>query len=148
MTLDTSTPNVVQLTFTALPGQSLGSAHPLARLNFTIAPQTSAFIPLQLANVASVRAQAGLAPGVLLDHGRVTVVDGAPLLEAMNLPGGGRTLILYGLPGTNYTIETSTNPVNPAAWQSWHSMTPASLSETMDASSSSNAPMIFYRARQ
>jgi hypothetical protein len=148
-TLDASTPNVALLTFTALPGQSLSGTQQLARLNFTAAPgQTSTFIPLELGNVSGQRAQPGLAPTLLLNNGRVVMVDGQPLLEAArSYLDGARWLTIYGRSGSNYMIETSTNPANPAAWQSWRVVGVTNLVGTTTADAGTNGAIIFYRAR-
>ena len=148
-TLDASTPNVALLTFTALPGQSLSGTQQLARLNFTAAPgQTSTFIPLELGNVSGQRAQPGLAPTLLLNNGRVVMVDGQPLLEAArSYLDGVRWLTIYGRSGSNYMIETSTNPANPAAWQSWRVVGVTNLVGTTTADAGTNGAIIFYRAR-
>src|SRR5205823_3427290 len=142
LTLDTSTPDVALLTFTALPGQSLAGTQQLARLHFTAAPgQSSAFIPLQYTALTAQRAQPGLSPTVILNSGRVTVVDGHALLEAnVNPANGTRSVTLYGRPGTNYMVETSTNLTDPNAWQPWRSITLTNLLWTLDSSAGSNAP--------
>ncbi|HEY0547980.1 MAG TPA: metallophosphoesterase, partial [Verrucomicrobiae bacterium] len=146
--LDLSQPNVAAITFTTLPGQLLTGTQQLARLHFT-APlgQNSAFVPLVLAGVGGQRAQAGLAPTVLSNHGRVVVVNGQPLLEANLDPVGLRTLTLYGWPGTNYLIQTSSVPAIPASWGPWRSFTLTNILQTTEANAATNG-VIFYRARE
>jgi hypothetical protein len=148
-TVDLSQSNIVALTFTALPGQSLSGTQQLARLNFT-APegQSSAFVPLNFSGISAVRTQPGLAPTVLHNDGRAVVVNGQPLLEAHLASLGARTLTLYGLIGTNYMIETSSIPANPISWAPWHSMTLSNLFGTTGADEGTNAPLIFYRVKQ
>ena len=104
-----------------------------------------AFLPLQLRDVAGLRAQPGLAPGVLLNPGRGIAVEVQPLLEALNI-GGARALTLYGRPGTNYVIESAASPAGP--WQAQYSVTLTNLLQSLDASAGTNAPAIFYRVRQ
>ena len=145
-TLDVAQPGRALLTFAALPGQTLSGTQQLARLHFTVvAGQGSAFLPLQLSDVTGLRAQPGLAPGVLLNHGRGIAVEVQPLLEALNI-GGARTLTLYGRAGTNYVIESAASPAGP--WQLQYSVTLTNLLYSLDASAGTNAPAIFYRARE
>jgi hypothetical protein len=145
--LSFSLTDAVTLNFAALTGQTLTGTQQLARLNFVTAPgQSSAFIPLHFDGVAGQRSQPGLAPSVLAHEGRVVVVGSQPLLEASIGNLGARTLALYGKPGTNYIIETSSNPADAGSWTTWTNRTPASLQESLPAPS--GTPTIFYRARQ
>ncbi len=142
--LDASQPNRISLTFAALPGQSFTGTQQLARLHFTaVSQQTSAFIGLQPIEVAATLAEAGPAPTLLANEGRVVTVNGQPLLEAFQT-GSGRVLALYGRTGTNYLLETSIN--FGVSWQSWQSVTLSNLLQFIDASVHSNAPAILYRA--
>jgi hypothetical protein len=145
--LNFSLTDAVTVNFAALTGQTLNGTQQLARLNFVTAPgQTSAFIPLHFDSVTGQRSQPGLAPSVLAHEGRVVVVGSQPLLEANIGNLGARTLTLYGKPGTNYVIETSSNPANPGSWTTLTNRTPTSLQETLPAGV--GTPTIFYRARQ
>ncbi|HWD17882.1 MAG TPA: CARDB domain-containing protein [Verrucomicrobiae bacterium] len=66
-----------------------------------------------------------------------------PILDA-NLSDGGRSLIAYGRPGTNYILQFATNLAGRAAWQDW-----TNFSSTNAFQSFTNlggaAPTIFYR---
>lgn len=144
LTLDDSQPGRVALNFAALPGQLLTGTQILARVSFTAAPEpASAFVPLRLEEAAAVRALPGLAPSLLLNHGRAVVVNREPLVEAFTASNA-RTLVLYGRPGTNYTVESAPGPLGP--WQPQTSITPTSLFTVFDTSASADAPGIFYRA--
>ncbi len=145
--LDISQTDVVGISVAALPGQFLSGTQQFARLHFTApAGQSSAFVPLKLTAVSAVRAQPGLAPTALLNNGRVVVVNGQPLLDAHLDSPGARALTLYGRPGTNYMIQTSSIPSLPGSWADWHSMTLSNLLETTGANT--NTPTIFYRAKE
>jgi hypothetical protein len=146
MTTDNSQLGHVALTFAALPGQGLAGTQALARLNFTAAPEpSSAFVPLRLDEVVADRAQPGLAPSILLNHGRAVVVNREPLVESF-AANGARWLILYGHPGTNYTVETSTSAFGP--WQTWQSVALSTLFTSLNTSDGTNALLVFYRARE
>lgn len=77
------------------------------------------------------------------------MIGGQPLLEALtDASQGARRLVLYGRQNATYQVEKSEELFNPDAWQLWRSLTLSNLFESMDASDSTNAPMIFYRARE
>jgi hypothetical protein len=144
--LDTTQAGKVSITFGALPGQTIAGTQHLARLHFTTpAGQSSSFNALQLTNIIAQRAQPGLAPTILKNDGRVVIVNGQPLLEAAT-SGAARTLTLYGRPGATYVIESSASPFGP--WQFSTSVTLSNLYSTADASASSGASAIFFRARE
>jgi hypothetical protein len=146
MTTDNSQPGRVALTFAAIPGQFLDGTQALARLNFTAVPEpSSAFVPLRLDEVVAARAELGLAPGILLNHGRAVIVNREPLVESF-AANGARSVVLYGHSGTNYTVETATSPFGP--WQTWQSVALSTLFTTLNASDGTNAPLFFYRARE
>ena len=149
-TLDLRPDNCAELTFTAPPGQSLWRTQQLARLHFTAVPnQSSAFVPLRLGEALCTRAEPGLLPNALLHSSRVAVIGRQPLLEALDGPAAGtRHLMLYGRPQTAYRVEKSETPFNPGSWSPWRSLTLSNLFESMDANDSTNAPTIFYRARE
>ena len=141
---DVSQPDRMLITIATIPGQFLTGPQQLTGLGFTAAsPQSSAFIPLQLRDVIGLQAEPGLAPTVLENDGRVVAVNGEPLLESFQ-NGSARSLTLYGKPGTNYQLETSSNL--GASWQPWQSVTLSNLFQSVDASAHTNAPVILYRA--
>jgi hypothetical protein len=146
MSVDNSQLGRVALTFAVLPGQFLAGTQALARLNFTAALEpSSAFVPLQLDEVVAARAQPGLALGVLLNHGRAVVVNREPLVESF-AASGSRSLILYGHPGTNYTVETAASAFGP--WQTWQPVALSTLFTTLNTTDGTNTPLVFYRARE
>ena len=143
---DDSQPGRVALNFSALPGQLIIGTQILARLNFTAAPEpASSFVPLLLDAVSAARATPGLAPSLLLNHGRAVVVNREPLVEAF-MTTNARTLVLYGHPGTSYVVETAVSVTGP--WQAGPGVTLPALFTTFDTSDGTNAPAIFYRARE
>lgn len=146
LAVDDLQPGRVVLSFAARPGQLLAGTQMLARVNFTAAAEPpSAFVPLRLEGVAAMRERPGLAPGLLLNHGRAVIVNRAPLVEAFTASDA-RTLVLYGHPGTNYTVESAPGPLGP--WQPQASITLESLFTIFDTSASTNAPGNFYRAME
>jgi hypothetical protein len=79
---------------------------------------------------------------ILTSSGRLTAVENEPLLEAVGLNGGG--LILYGKPGSNYTVETS------SALTSWQPAFDLHLDGVMQITNGpvlTNQPL-FYRVHE
>jgi hypothetical protein len=134
----------VTISFAALPGQFLMGSQQLARLYFTLAPQSSAFVPLSIGFMGASLPPGGTAYSFLRHDGRVVAVDGQPLVESFQT-NGTRTVVLYGKPGTTYLLETSINL--GASWQLWQFVPLSGLSQFVDASGHTNFPMIFYRAQ-
>jgi hypothetical protein len=146
---DLTNPDLVALTFDALPGQMLAGTQRLARLHFsTPAGQPSAFVPLHISYLFGERAAGGLAPSVILHDGRVVLIGDQPLLEARSSAGGLRVIALYGHPGKTYSVETSAVPENPNSWQPWRSVQLPDFLHSIDATEGTNAASAFYRARE
>ncbi len=146
LSVDGAQPGRLALNFSALPGQWMTGTQTLARVNFTATSAlSSAFVPLQLEEPAAARAVPGLAPSLLLNHGRAVVVNREPLVEALGT-NGARTLTLFGHAGTNYTIETAPSPLGP--WLAGPVVTLSTLFTTLNANEGVGAPVIFYRARE
>ena len=61
---------------------------------------------------------------------------------------GVRTITLYGTVGVQYFVDKTATPELPASWQLWQTITLTNLWKTWDAGADSNAPSIFYRARE
>ena len=55
---------------------------------------------------------------------------------------------LYGTVGVQYFVDKTATPELPASWQLWQTITLTNLWKTLDAGADSNAPSIFYRARE
>jgi hypothetical protein len=77
-----------------------------------------------------------------------TSVPRAVLGAGRNLLTGTRALSISGVTGTVYSIERTTNVADVTSWQNWQSVTLSNFSQIIDASSGTNTPSIFYRAKQ
>lgn len=155
LVVDNSQPGQLTLHF-GLPGQTIMGTQLLARVNFIAAPETpSAFVALTLEelSVAFIYSegipidpvQLGLAPSALYNHGRAVIVNREPLVEAFTASNA-RSLILYGHPGTNYTVETAASAFGP--WQTWQPVALSTLFTTLNTTDGTNMPLVFYRARE
>jgi Putative Ig domain len=138
-------PNLSLVTLNASDAQPLNGTKTLADLQFaSISNQISAFVPLTLQGVTAVQANGTAVPRIIANNGRVVVIGAASLLEALVQTNSQRTLILYGIPQTGYTLESTTNLSN---WQIEWQGSLTDLFQVFDGLSSTNSP-IFYRARE
>ncbi len=137
------------VTLTPAIGQSFVSTQQLGQIGFlAISNQPSAFLPLPIADASGPRPDGTDTPFRNFHDGEVAVIHIQSLLRALAESNGQRHLTLYGLAGTNYTIESATNLSPPTAWMPVLSLTPSAtmILSTSDLGSSNAA--IFYRARQ
>lgn len=101
--------NSVQLTFQAATGSSLLGNQQIAQLNLIAASnQPSAFVPLSVQTPAGTNADNSLAGAFALQSGRVVIIGAQSLLE-LQRSAGNLDLVLYGIPGDSYQIQSSTN---------------------------------------
>jgi hypothetical protein len=108
--------NAVQLSFTAASGQNLQGNQQIAQLNLTAASnQSSAFVPLWPQAPQGANAGAGVTNVFSVQPGRAIIIGRQPLLE-MQLVGGSRDLVLYGIPGQSYQIQSVTDLARPEGW--------------------------------
>jgi hypothetical protein len=113
VTLQSPDSNTAAITIAATMGNTLQGTQSLARLNFaTVAGQISSFAPLHLESVTPTRADAGLAPTILANDGRVAILGTQPLVDA-RMANGVREVIVYGKVGVTYQLQYATNLVNP-----------------------------------
>jgi len=140
--------NTASITFTATPGNTLQGTQRLAQLRFTAAPgQSSAFLPLHIDSVTPTRADPGLAPTLLANHGRVAIIGTQPLIDA-RLNNGAREILVYGRAGLTYQLQYATNFANPI-WTLRSQVTFTNLSRIFLPGNTppTNRPS-FFRARQ
>jgi hypothetical protein len=69
-----------------------------------------------------------------------------PLLEARAGAGGTRSLMLFGKPGTSYSLEYKTSLSPGSTWQSWNSLPLTNSFGAVNAPITADS-QIFYRAR-
>lgn len=101
--------NSVQLSFRAATGFNLQGSQQIAQLNLTAASnQPSAFVPLLPQTPAGTNADASVAGNFSLQPGRAVIIGAQSLLELQRVAGG-LNLVLYGIPGDSYQIQSATN---------------------------------------
>jgi hypothetical protein len=97
-------------------GRTLLGTQNIAWLSFSTLSNQSAFVPLVLSNIAALKPTGERIPKVLPHHGRVVVVGGQPLLEALSWPHRQPVLIVYGPPGSTHRLEWTTGLDGKAPW--------------------------------
>jgi hypothetical protein len=109
--------NTVRLSFTAAAGSSLQGNQQIAQLNLTAASnQPSRFVPLLPQTPAGTNADASVAANFSLQSGRAVIIGAQSLLD-LDRAAGGLNLVLYGIPGDSYQIQSSTNLAR--AWSNY-----------------------------
>lgn len=138
------------VTFNPTNGQTFVNTQQLGQITFTAASnQPSAFLPLCISNAAGPLLQGGLTLDKRFHNGEAVVIHNNPLLRASSNTNAtaGYSFTLYGLPGTNYTIEATTNLTPPVTWWLVGSMTLTNFTWSIGDMNMTNTAM-FYRARQ
>jgi hypothetical protein len=137
----------LSLTFSPSNTSSFVNTQQLGQVNFfAISNQTSAFLPLRIAGASGPRPDGTDTPIKAFHNGEVVVLHILSLVRASVISNGLENITLYGLPGTNYTIESTTNLGNPT-WSPVASVTLADFVYSTGPLPNTNA-IIFYRARQ
>jgi hypothetical protein len=137
--------NAVQLDFTAASGQNLEGNQQIAQLNLTAASdQSSAFVPLWPQAPQGTNASAGVTNVFSVQPGRAVIIGPQPLLE-MQLVAGRRDLVLYGIPGRSYQIQSLADLARPAGWSDLLRVPMTNLAQVIPNLDSSPAAL-FFRA--
>ncbi len=137
--------NTVELSFTAAPGLNLQGNQQIAQLNLTAASnQSSAFVPLWPQAPQGTNANAGAANAFSVQAGRAVIIGPQPLLE-LQLAAGSRSLVLYGIPGRSYEIQSSTSLARPGAWSDFLRVPMTNLTQIIAHVHPAHAA-VFFRA--
>ncbi len=146
-TVDASDPNSLLFTFTARAGESLQATQQLARLNFrSTSDQSSVIVPLNISSLSYARVAAGAEPTLILNEGRVVIVNTRPLIES-RMAGAQRQLVVYGKLGSNYFLQSRTNFSAGIGWQTRNTVTMTNMTRVITAPNQTT-PIIFFQLRQ
>jgi hypothetical protein len=122
--------NTLQLTFTAAAGLNLEGSRQIAQLNFaTASNQASAFVPLIPQAPQAVNTIVG-ASTFYLQPGQTIIIGPQPVLD-MQFVAGSRNLVLYGIPGQSYQIQSETNLAQPGKWANFLRLPMTNLSQVI-----------------
>lgn len=110
--------------------RTLLGAQTLASLTFSsLATAPSSFIPFRLLDLAANQPNGLPLARTLSSDGRVTLINGAPLLEPLG-SGAQFQLRLFAMPAPSYTIQSAPSLNPPVLWAPvWNGPVDASLSQ-------------------
>lgn len=135
--------NSIQLSFRAASGMNLQGNQQIAQLNLTAAAnQRSAFVPLLPQTPAGTNADSSLAGNFSLQPGRMVIIGAQSLLE-FQPTNAGLNLVLYGIPGDTYQIQSSAKL--PPVWSDYLLMPMTNLTQVVPTPTQT-AGAKFFRA--
>jgi hypothetical protein len=146
--VQSSSSSQAQFSVSALSGRSLQGPANIAQICFEALGAHSAFVSLTMTGVQGTKSNGGLVGNLNGVSGQVVVVAAEPLLQAGMGTNSTFVLTLYGIPGSNYVIQSSSD-LNGNQWQLDTSMTLSNVATPIFVGGvSSNPPVQFYRAYQ
>jgi hypothetical protein len=146
--LVSSSPTLAQFSVSALSGRSLQGPANIAEICFQALGTNSTFLPVTLAGIQGTQANGSLVGNSTGASGQVALVAVEPLLQAGVVSNSMFVLTLYGIPGSNYVIQSSAT-LGSNQWQSEMSMILSNVvNPIFMGGGSSNPPVQFYRAYQ
>ena len=126
------------------PSQSPGGSRTVAQLGFAAVAQTnSVIVQVPLSGLVGTENNGLTAPKPAAFGGRVFIVANQPLLDAWLSTNGQRMLMVYGDPGTNYVLYSSTN-LGATNWQNGGSVLLTNVNQYFNVTSP--VPQLFYKA--
>ncbi|HXR47191.1 MAG TPA: S8 family serine peptidase [Candidatus Limnocylindrales bacterium] len=139
---------LVEVTFTLPETSVLHGPTNVAELGFTaVSNQHSAFVPLPITDVTGLKPD-GTPIGNWYGYpGRVALIGDEPLLEAFRIGTNDALVILYGRPGTNYTLLSTTNGLKAPVWLPEMGITSTNL-ETWIIWTNQGEATRFFRAKK
>lgn len=125
-----------------------GSPYGAGQQQIVFGNSSAALTPQQLAQIQfqnPAGLDSGTYPAKILPTGEIVPDSVAPLPARLGLrpQSGGMQLILQGAPGSNYTIEVSTDLVH---WSTWCSQMNSNGTLSVTDTNTANCPARFYRA--
>ena len=137
-----SDPSQPQFRFAIPNGQTAPGTTSLGTISVqSLATGDSTFAPLTLSNIVATASDNTPVGSVFVSSGRVALIAAQPMLEASFTNGATRVLNLYGNPGFNYMVMSTTNLSAPANWTTFtnftliapvHSITPGTVAGQME----------------
>jgi len=141
-------PSHLQIGFTAAPGQAFLGSQQMAQLNFlTVSNQSSSFVQLVPQSLQAIQADGSVPANLLAALGRLVIIGPQPLLDSTLASNGVRNLVLYGLPGDSYQIQSSKFLPNTNAWTNVTRVPMTNLTAVI-SNLDQTPPAVFYRAFQ
>jgi hypothetical protein len=129
------------------PGQVLQGSNVIGSICLDTLPGASAFVPIAIANMGTVAADNTPITNVLGPFARVVVIGPQPLLEASPGTNSNLLLTLYGNPGVNYDLLSTTNLLDSSSWSIAGTLTLTDLFQVISMGGATNQ-MQFFKAFQ
>jgi hypothetical protein len=143
--MESFSPTQAIFNVSALSGRVLQGPATLAEVCFQASDAHSGFLPLTMTSVLGAKSTGGSVGNSTGTAGQLAVVATEPLLQAGKPTNSAFVLTLYGVPGSNYVIQSS-SALN-GGWQSNLSLTLTNVANRiLIGGGSSNPPVQFYRA--
>jgi hypothetical protein len=143
--LQSVSPTQAVFSVSALTGRTLQGPANLAEICFQASTAHSGFVLLALTGVQGTKSGGGSVGNSSSASGQLVVVAAEPLLQAGRQTNAAFALTLYGLPGSNYIIQSAADL--SGNWQSNLSLTITGIVNAIPVGGpSSNPPVQFYRA--
>ncbi len=138
---------LLSVSFSPTNGQSIQASQVLGHLDFTVVATQSMFVPLVISNVVAIQSNGVPLVRTLAGSGRVAVVANEPLLEAVASTNLQPFLILYGQTGSNYVVQSTTDPaIQSASWRTAWQGQPTNLSQVLPLTITNNQNVLFFRS--
>jgi hypothetical protein len=119
----------------------------IAQLSFRPpAGQPSAFVPVVATSISGAKSDGTAYSNTAATPGQVVIVGASPLLQLQSPSGQARLLTVFGQPGSNYEVQSTTNLIPPVMWTTLASHWQTDVANSMDVDASQ--PVIFYRLQQ
>ncbi|SPE54317.1 hypothetical protein SBV1_1800001 [Verrucomicrobia bacterium] len=134
-------------TFLSGAGQVLEGPVVAGSICFQALPGQSAYVPLDITAIAGTELGGSPVGNISGEPGQVVVLGIAPLLQANQGTNSTLVFTLYGIPGSNYVIQSATNLRPPVTWQPAYLFTMTNLSQIFPLNGATNRPPAqFFRA--
>jgi len=140
-------PSHTQFSFGILNGRALKGTTVVASMCVETLPDNSQFVPLIIANLSAIEANASSPTNLFFQSGRLVVIGAQSLLDFG--PGSNRSanLTLYGNPGVSYDVLSTTNLADSSSWSTLGNFTLTDLLQVVSLGNATNQ-MQFFKAVQ
>lgn len=143
-----SDPSQPQFSFDIPNGQTVPGTSSLGTISVqSLATGDSTFAPLTLDNIVATASDNIAVGSVFVSSGKVALISAQPMLEASLTNGATPVLNLYGHPGFNYVVMSTTNLSAPVNWTPFTNFTLAAPVQTITPGNVASQMEIFRAAQ-
>jgi hypothetical protein len=139
--------NLFQVRLSALASDPLVGSITLARLGFNaLSNLHSAEVRLRVRTLDAVAANGDKLANANAGDGRIFILGQEPILQLSPGSDGSQSLVLYGIPGHSYVLESTSTLSSPATWDTDRNLELTTSYAPLTLSGQTQ-PIAFYRAR-